>query len=185
MTVSPPFGIEFSRGGQSGYEHTNIIRDVPLRQYSASYTSSTDDVKYLAINRFYLGRLGAYPFRFYDWSDHKSGDAGGVGRVMNVDGVIRLVKFYGDSIRPFIRLIQKPIQGVVITGMTGNPVVNLTNGVVTGATISGGAAYGLWQGEFNVPVRFNEPPSARFTPRTNGTLALEWGFSLMEKILSP
>ena len=136
---------------QSGYEARNQNWSVARYEYNVGVgVRGMDDLE--ALTSFFHEARGKFnTFRFKDWGDFTATSQNAVGRVLLVDGVLRLAKVYGST-SPYNRLITKPVSGtIVVAGSSSGFTLDYTTGVITGAS-----ANDVWTGEFDVPVRFDQ-----------------------------
>lgn len=144
ITGGPNFSTTLTRT-QSGWRSGNANWGSALWKFTIKYIEKAEDFQ--DIIAFWLGRVGpAYAFLISDPADNSDG---GNGAVKLIDGEYRLVKNYPDEIRPYTRIITRPINPVTLSGVSGTPVVDYTTGIVSGAT-----SEGTWTGSFYVPVAF-------------------------------
>ena len=165
---------------ESGAEERVGRWESPLHQYDASY--SIKEYQHLReIRKFFLARRGAlYGFRwkdFLDFTTKPSGTDADVGTPAFTDQIIgvgdgvqvqfQLQKTYEDDILDFIRIIEKPVLGTVVSGVAGvqktisvDWTVDTATGIVTygvaptlGQSVTAGC-------QFDVPVRFGENADA-------------------------
>ncbi len=154
----------------NGFEERNTPWEHSRRRYDAGIAMrSLDDIETLIA--FFEARRGQlHSFRWKDWADYKSAQPSA--EVAYTDQVIghgngtrtewQLIKTYRSGDQSYDRPIQKPVDGTVILGLKGDPLVEgvdftyvATTGMVTfnvapeeGAEITAGY-------EFDVPVRFD------------------------------
>lgn len=109
---------------------------------------------------FRMCRGKAHGFRFKDWGDYIVDAADGV-LTLVAGSVYQMVRRYGSGATLEDRTITKPVSGTVTvyrtrSGVTSAiaPTIDYTTGGVTVSGHVGGDTY-TWQGEFDVPVRFD------------------------------
>lgn len=154
----------------NGFEERNTPWEHSRRRYDAGIgMRSLDDLEMLIA--FFEARRGQlHSFRWKDWADYKS--AAPSEEVAYTDQVIghgngtrtewQLTKTYRSGDQSYERPVQKPVEGTVIMGLKGDPLIedvdftyDAATGLVTfvvapevGAEITAGY-------EFDVPVRFD------------------------------
>ena len=149
MQGGPAFSTQVIRT-QSGWRQANQNWEYALWKMRIRYVRRVRG-DFDEIIRFFLGRRGPeFPFLARDPADHRDD---GVGKVLLVNGVYRLVKEYPDTVRPYRRVITKPYGTINILGVPGTLALNTSTGIVAGAT-----GPGTWTGEFDVPVCFMGDP---------------------------
>jgi uncharacterized protein (TIGR02217 family) len=185
-------------GLSSGFEHRNQNWVKRRGEWDVA-TGLRTAVQAEALLDFFHGRRGkAYGFRFKDWSDYRvprwisvPGDLGGFPVWFVTDGAtpsFQLTKIYGDVVRSYTRLIQKP--ATLALDPTATPVtlfnnavamtagvdftVDPTTGIVTlsdtlTATVGNSIA---GYTEFHVPARF-DTDDMKITTTTTDNYA--WG----------
>ena len=154
----------------NGFEERNSPWAHSRRRYDAGVSMrSLDDVATLIA--FFEARQGQlYAFRWKDWSDFKScassKEPGFEDQVIgHGDGetkAFQLSKAYRSGAQTYTRPILKPVEGTLLVGVQGDPLVetvhyevDFANGIVSfvdapqeGVEVSAGF-------EFDVPVRFD------------------------------
>ena len=97
---------------RSGYEARNQNWSVAKYRYDVSVgVRAIEDLE--ALTSFFHEARGKFnTFRFKDWGDFTATSQNAVGRVLLVDGVLRLAKVYGSA-SPYNRLITKPVSGTI------------------------------------------------------------------------
>lgn len=151
-TGGPTFKTQIN-SSPSGVEQRNADWDRALGRWELGERKFTQQ-QMEELNAFFQMCQGrAYGFRFKDWTDYKV--ARSAGRlVANAAGGFQLAKAYAETTQ---RLIKKPVAGTVkVYSSTGVVLstanVNATTGIVTGAGVGTSCT---WEGEFDVPVRFD------------------------------
>src|SRR6476661_3114067 len=116
-------------------------------------------------------------FRFKNWSDYKDD---GKGRVIEVDGVYRLVKDYHESgdDDTYTVNIYKPVLGTIqLLGDAVFGTVDYETGIGTGIS-----SPGVWVGEFDLWMHFAEENLGALSITPGGLF--NWnGLSVMEELL--
>lgn len=148
----------------SGHEKRNQDWTNSKGSWDISY-GIQDKADFTRVLRFFMARRGrAYGFRFKDWSDYEV-----VRQQFGVaDGVeveFQLTKTYTDTVNPYVRPISKPVlagedypvrvwrNNVLLAG--ADYAIDTTTGLITFDT-PGTLGHVLeWEGEFDVPVRFD------------------------------
>jgi uncharacterized protein (TIGR02217 family) len=151
-TGGPSFKTQIN-SSPSGVEQRNADWSRPLGKWELGERKFVQE-QMEELNEFFLMCQGkAIGFRFKDWTDYKTTRANGR-LVDGAPGTFQLAKSYGDTTQ---RLIKKPVAGTVkVYNSEGvlltTAIVNPTSGIVTGAGVGTSCT---WEGEFDVPVRFD------------------------------
>lgn len=160
------FHTEIAVGGD-GKEYRNQVWTYDKERWNVAYGVKTEELL-VTLLKFHRARRGmAYGFRFknpddYQVTDEWLGDGDGI------EDEYQLIKAYGDAGGTYYRKITRPILSTVRvyidsveeTGVT----VDDETGLITfdsGAIPVGGERVS-WDGEFDIPVRFD----ADFLPET-------------------
>lgn len=162
------FGPEFSTSiaeNQAGNEfrNRNRIRGRCVGECSHALKTQTQITALLKFFRSMGGKF--HGFRFKDWADYTCSEAESLMIETETDsGQWQLYKTYEAAIGfSEIRKISKPVSGQVTiyrtrsstkTNITGSSSINYTTGVVTITGHVAGDVY-TWEGEFDVPCRFD------------------------------
>lgn len=126
-------------------------------QYELGYVANPANMnEIIAFFRARKGRI--FSFRFKDWSDYTA-----VGEELVNPGsgsTLQLIKTYTDGVNPEVKKITKPCDNsTLILYDNSTPVVSPTVDFLTGiVTVPGGIIAGhtyTWDGQFDVPVRFD------------------------------
>jgi uncharacterized protein (TIGR02217 family) len=134
---------------QSGAEARNQNWEQARRRYEVSHAVRLP-AQYIPLKAFFHVVGGrAIGFRFKDWTDFECADA--EGKFLQLTSTtFQLLKRYTSGSETYDRVISKPISAISITGGS-SPVVDYTTGIVT---VSSGTPT-AWNGEFDVPCRFD------------------------------
>lgn len=144
----------------NGFEQRNQNWSTTRANYDIAYGIQNDADLLTVITFFYARKGKARGFRFKDWADYQvtSNEQFGTGDGAEVD--FQLSVTYSDAASSYSRDIKKPVAGTVrvwvnsveqLSGWT----VNTTTGVVTFSVAPTSGHAIEWQGEFDVPVRFD------------------------------
>lgn len=141
---------------RSGVERRNAEWDLPLGRYSVRYQNVLQEnhQEVIAAHHACKGRL--IGFRFKDWSDYTA-ESEVIGFGTGASEQYQLTKTYIFGALSTSKNIYKPVSGTVTIYENGSPIaasVDFTTGIVT-ATVTN-AAEVTWDGEFDVPVRFDD-----------------------------
>ncbi len=162
---TPHFPESISAGAHFGPAYsTAVARNLggkEVRNQNWSYPLCEGDVSYGVRNQaqlddllaFFHGVAGMHKgFRFKNFSDYQAIGAQGALTVITTDTTWQMHKMYTFCALAAPKRISKPVAaGLVVTG-GGTYTVDLTTGIVTrtaGANPTG------WQGQFDIPCRFN------------------------------
>jgi uncharacterized protein (TIGR02217 family) len=147
---------------KSGSEKRNQDWSQSRGSWDLSYgiQSKTD---FMLVLRFFYARKGrAFGFRFKDWSDFEA-DRQVFATADGVDLTFQLLNTYNDGNGySYNRIITKPVQGTVsiwrnnvLLTETTDYSINYNTGVVTFVAPGTNGHTIEWEGEFDVPVRFD------------------------------
>lgn len=154
LSGGPRFQTQVTKTN-SGYRYANANWKYALWTVRIRFVKRSSTMQ--ALIAFWLARGGpARPFRVLDPHDYTDNGWGQV--IIDDDGNYRLAKVYPDDIRPYTRLITRPIAGTVTLsgvaksggGFCTADDVDYTTGIVASATSTGTATY-----QFKIPVAFN------------------------------
>lgn len=148
-TGGPGFQTDIVRVN-SGSEQINSAWEDALGAWDVSHGVKSDAQLITLITFFRVMKGKANGFRFKDWQDYTATGAQGIFRMLTAT-TFQMVKRYSLGGYNYDRDITKPVTGTI--GVTGgvSPSVNYTTGIVTVASGTPTA----WNGEFDVPVRFD------------------------------
>lgn len=161
----------------TGFVHTNAPWPYALWGYTLQYKGRNEDFR--EIQGFWLARQGgAYGFFLKDFTDFSDE---GMGKVVLVDGVYRLVKEYPDynDYNPYQRWITRPLTGTItLSGVGGTPVIDYATGIVSGASSTG-----TWTGQYDVPCVFaNDSCRPTYEPAEPGKEISEWVSVILREV---
>lgn len=146
----------------SGFEQRNQNWSVAKAKYDIAYSIQTIEDLYLVIAFFYARKGKARGFRFRDWSDYQITSNEQFGTGDGVETQFQLSVTYSDAASSYTRNIKKPVSGSVRIWVNSVEVfspaswsVDTTTGIVTFVTAPTSGHAIEWQGEFDVPVRFD------------------------------
>jgi len=154
----------------NGFEERNTPWEHSRRRYDAGIgMRSLDDVETL-ISFFEARRGQLHGFRWKDWSDYKSGQPSANPTFTDQiiawgDGTtteFQLIKTYRSGSQSYARPIKKAVEGTVLLGLKGDPLIEGTHfsvdhdmGIVSFTTAPENGAEVTAGYEFDVPVRFD------------------------------
>jgi len=147
---------------KSGSEKRNQDWSQSRGSWDLSYgmQSKTD---FMAVLRFFYARKGrAFGFRFKDWSDFEA-DRQTFATTDGSDTTYQLINTYTDGNGySYVRTVTKPVSGTISIWRNGSLLtetthysINYNTGVVTLVSAGAGGHALEWEGEFDVPVRFD------------------------------
>jgi uncharacterized protein (TIGR02217 family) len=153
LEVAPMFATDIVRVN-SGFESSNQRWQQALRTYDGSTTHRTAAQK-AEIEAFFAAMRGRmHGFRLKDIADYRHNDAGGAGVVYLVTGsTYQLAKLYTSGAQTYRRDIRKPV--VASVSIAGGGTYSAIDPVTGRFTHDAGGAPTGWEGEFDVPVRFD------------------------------
>ena len=145
----------------SGHEQRNQNWSVSRGQWDIGYGIQCEEDLEEVIAFFYARRGRARGFRFKDWSDYqtKANTRFGVGDGSTATFQLAIPYVSGDI--TYTREIKKPVADTVRIWINGalqaveSYSVNSANGIVTFSTSPADTEILEWQGEWDVPVRFD------------------------------
>lgn len=141
----------------NGQERRNANAAYPSHQYTLPIQniSGTEYLEKLKA-AFMVARGQLYAFLAKDFNDY-SLDNEAIGTGNGTVKVFQSVKSYFFGGQTFVRLITKPVSGLIVkvNGVVTAVTVNLMTGQITFASAPPPASLITISGEFRVPVRFN------------------------------
>ncbi len=171
---APGYNVSIARV-QSGREQRNQFWQYPLHSYNLTVGPRMESEIEQVLEVFHAVGGTEYGFRFSDGADYKSCALSGTPAATDQPLVAvpgspsqyQLTKSYAFGSIMRYRRIQKPVSGSVLVAADGAVLtagvdwtVDVTTGLVTfltGADEGSPAPVLTWGGEFDVPVRFNNP----------------------------
>lgn len=136
----------------SGYEQRNQNWSQSRLVWDVAHGAKDQADLYELIKFFRLVKGRAIGFRFRDPLDHSATSLEGVFRAIDATHH-QMVKRYALDGNTVDRDIRKPVDSAALTiNGSGTYTVDFTTGIVT--TVSGSAP-ATWEGEFDVPCRFD------------------------------
>ena len=120
-----------------------------------------------AVDAFFRNVFGrAYGFRFKDWRDYQAtatltNGQRGIATPTTGDGsnkIFQLVKSYTFGSQTVSRPIKKPIAAGLVAyknGVSATYTLDTTTGILTFTTAPGAGVVVTWDGQFDVPARFD------------------------------
>lgn len=171
---APGYNVGIARV-QSGREKRNAFWQYPLLTITITVGPRMEDEVELVLECFHGVGGTEFGFRFHDGADYKSCRLAETPAATDQPIVAtddsppeyQLTKGYTFGLRTQYRRIQKPVDGTILIAADGETLeegvdytLDYTTGLVTFLTVDpdGSPAPVLtWGGEFDVPVRFQDP----------------------------
>lgn len=144
----------------NGFEQRNQNWATTRATYDIGYGIQNSDDLFIVLAFFYARKGKARGFRFRDWSDYQVDANEQFATGDGVETNFQLTVTYSDSGSSHVRDIKKPVSGTVriwvdsveqLSGWT----VDTETGIVTFSVAPADTLAIEWQGEFDVPVRFD------------------------------
>lgn len=145
----------------SGHEQRNQNWSVARAEYDIGY-GIQDKNDLIAVMAFFYARRGkARGFRFRDWSDYEVTSRIQFGTGDGTETQFQLTRAYTSGSETYTRTISKPVASTIRVWVNSTELlssafsVNETTGIVTFDDPPADTHILEWQGEFDVPVRFD------------------------------
>lgn len=155
---------------RSGFEQRNSIWAHSRRSYNAGLGLRHIGDIYEAVDFFEARRAKLHGFRWKDWADYKSksplsevtANDVQIGVGDNTELFFQLTKTYSPSSNPYVRTINKPVEGTVKVALNSaiqnegvDYTIDYTTGRIEFATPPSSGVVVTAGFEFDVPVRFD------------------------------
>lgn len=154
--------FDVTRVGRPGRWSIQQNDPYSVLQMTVSYLRSdfetADDLRFDDIYSFFLNTGAATGFLVDDPFDNTTAIRNGAGVVVEINGVLRLAKDYGDYVHP----ITRPKTGAVLGG-------GATGGTIGAGGIVTGASAGTWVGGYYWPMIFADN-GIKYTRNAEGTI---------------